>query len=92
MGAIIEARNKLDKEFIIISRIDAGAIIGDDEAIAGQSCAKLVSISSSRKLPPCASLNMCKSQSGLCAFSMANGAPEVMKKSGVGPHGFTAKL
>jgi 2-methylisocitrate lyase-like PEP mutase family enzyme len=34
MGAIVEARNGLDKDFLIFARIDAGALNGDDEVVA----------------------------------------------------------
>jgi methylisocitrate lyase len=91
MGAIIEARNKLDKDFIIISRIDAGAIIGDDEAIArAKACAKLgVDIIQPQTPPPQAQFPE-KDKVGLCTLFKAMGAPEVMIW-GMGPHGFTAK-
>jgi len=34
MGAIIEARNGLDKDFLIFARLDDGALTGDDEVVA----------------------------------------------------------
>jgi 2-methylisocitrate lyase-like PEP mutase family enzyme len=34
MGAIVEARNGMDKDFLIFARIDAGALNGDDEVVA----------------------------------------------------------
>jgi len=34
MGAVVEARNKEGKDFVIIARIDAGATMGDAEVIA----------------------------------------------------------
>jgi methylisocitrate lyase len=34
MGAILEARNGMDKDFLIFARIDAGALMGDEEVVA----------------------------------------------------------
>ena len=34
MGAIVEARDGLDKDFLIFARIDAGTLQGDDEVVA----------------------------------------------------------
>jgi methylisocitrate lyase len=91
MGAIVEARNKLDKDFIIISRIDAGAVIGDDEVVArAKACVKLgVDIIQPQTPPPQAKFKE-KDKEGLRKFFIAMGAPKVMIW-GMGPHGFTAK-
>jgi methylisocitrate lyase len=91
MGAIIEARNKEDRDFVIIARIDAGAVIGDEEAIArAKGCVKLgVDIIQPQTPPPQAKFKE-KDKEGLRQLYKAMGAPEVAIW-GMGPHGFTAK-
>jgi methylisocitrate lyase len=91
MGAILEARDEQDKDFVIISRIDAGAVIGDKELIArAKACSKLgVDIIQPQTPPPQAKFKE-KDKEGLRKLFKAMGAPEVMIW-GMGPHGFTAK-
>ena len=91
MGAVIEARNKEVKDFVIIARIDAGAIIGDEEAIArAKACVKLgVDIIQPQTPPPQAAYKE-KDKEGLRQLYRAMGAPQTAIW-GMGPHGFTAK-
>jgi len=40
--AVLEARNKLDKDFVVVARIDAGNSLGDEEVLArAKACVKL---------------------------------------------------
>jgi 2-methylisocitrate lyase-like PEP mutase family enzyme len=42
IGAALEARDKEDKDFVIAARIDAGAMLGDEEVLArAKACVKL---------------------------------------------------
>ena len=42
IGAVLEARNKEDKDFVIVSRIDAAATLGDEELLTrAKGCLKL---------------------------------------------------
>ena len=42
IGAVLEVRDREDKDFIIVARIEAGPILGDDEVIArAKSCLEL---------------------------------------------------
>jgi 2-methylisocitrate lyase-like PEP mutase family enzyme len=77
MGAVLEARNKEDKDFIIIARIDAGATMGDAEVIArAKACIKLgVDIILPHALPP-ESKYPRKDKAGLTKLYKAIGAPE----------------
>jgi methylisocitrate lyase len=79
MGAVLEARNKEDKDFIIISRIDAGATMGDDEVIArAKACTALgVDIILPHAIPA-GSKYQRKDKDGLRKFYQAMGAPDVM--------------
>jgi 2-methylisocitrate lyase-like PEP mutase family enzyme len=91
MGAVIEARNKLDKEFVIISRIDAGANLGDEELIArAKGCAKLGVDIIQPQPPPGPAKYPEKDKEGLKKLYKAIGAPEVLIW-GMGPAGFSAR-
>jgi 2-methylisocitrate lyase-like PEP mutase family enzyme len=77
MGAVLEARDKEDKDFIIIARIDAGATMGDAEVIArAKACIKLgVDIILPHAIPP-ESKYPRKDKAGLTKLYKAIGAPE----------------
>jgi len=77
MGAALEARDKEDKDFIIIARIDAGATMGDAEVIArAKACIKLgVDIILPHAIPP-ESKYPRKDKAGLTKLYKAIGAPE----------------
>ena len=81
MGAVVEARNKEGKDFVIIARIDAGATMGDAEVIArAQACFKLgVDVVLPHAIPP-ESKYPRKDKAGLTKLYKAIGAPGV--KSG----------
>jgi methylisocitrate lyase len=91
MGAVIEARNKEDSDFVIIARIDAGAVIGDEEAIArAKACVNLGVDIIQPQTPPAQATFKEKDKEGLRQLYKAMGAPEVAIW-GMGPQGFTAK-
>jgi len=77
MDAVLEARDKEDKDFIIIARIDAGATMGDAEVIArAKACIKLgVDIILPHAIPP-ESKYPRKDKAGLTKLYKAIGAPE----------------
>ena len=77
MGAVLEARDKEDQDFIIIARIDAGATMGDEEVIArAKACIKLgVDIILPLAIPP-ESKYPRKDKAGLTKLYRAIGAPE----------------
>jgi 2-methylisocitrate lyase-like PEP mutase family enzyme len=77
MGAVLEARDKEDKDFIIIARIDAGAMMADAEVIArAKACIKLgVDIILPHAIPP-ESKYPRKDKAGLTKLYKAIGAPE----------------
>ena len=54
IGAVLEARDKEDKDFIIIARIDAAATLGDDELVVrAKACLKLgVDVVLPHAIPP----------------------------------------
>ena len=77
IGAVLEARDKEDKDFIIIARIDAGATMADAEVIArAKACIKLgVDIILPHAIPP-ESKYARKDKAGLTKLYKAIGAPE----------------
>jgi 2-methylisocitrate lyase-like PEP mutase family enzyme len=77
MGAVMEARDKEDKDFIIIARIDAGATMGDAEVIArAKACLKLgVDVILPHAIPP-ESKYPRKDKAGLTKLYKEIGAPE----------------
>jgi 2-methylisocitrate lyase-like PEP mutase family enzyme len=91
MGAVIEARNKLDKDFIIAARIDAGATMGYEEVIArAKACVKLgVDVILPHAVPRESKFGQ-KDKDNLRLFYREIGAPEVTIWWGMEPHGFTA--
>jgi 2-methylisocitrate lyase-like PEP mutase family enzyme len=78
MGAVVEARNKEDKDFIIVARIDAGATMGDAEVIArAKACFKLgVDVALPHAIP-LESKYPRKDKAGLTKLYQAIGAPGV---------------
>jgi 2-methylisocitrate lyase-like PEP mutase family enzyme len=91
MGAVVEARNSEDKDFVIIARIEAGALLGDEEVVArAKGCVELgvdVILPHSR---PAESKFGIRDKETLRQLFKNIGAPEVMIW-GMGPRGFTGK-
>jgi 2,3-dimethylmalate lyase len=92
MGAVLEARNKIDKDFVVVARIDAGATMGDKEVIArAKACTEMgVDIILPHAVPPESKFGR-KDKESLRQFYKKMGAPEVKIWWGMEPHGFTAK-
>ena len=91
IGAVLEARNKEDKDFIIVARIDAAATLGDDEMLArAKACVELgVDVILPHAIPPAAKFKE-RGKETLKQLYKKVGAPEVMIW-GMGPFDFTAK-
>lgn len=91
MSAVLEARDKEDKDFVIIARIDAGATMGDGEVLArAKSCLEIgVDMILPHALPRESKFRQ-RDKESLRQLYSAIGAPEVMIW-GMGPSGFTAK-
>ena len=91
MGAVLEARNKEDKDFIIVARIDAAATLGDEEMLArAKACVKLgVDVILPHAIPPAAKFKE-RGKETIKQLYKKIGAPEVMIW-GMGPFEFTAK-
>ena len=91
MEAVLEARNKEDKDFIIIARIDAAATLGDEEMLArAKGCVKLgVDVILPHAIPPAAKFKE-RGKETLKKLYKKVGAPEVLIW-GMGPFEFTAK-
>jgi 2-methylisocitrate lyase-like PEP mutase family enzyme len=91
MGAVIEARNKLDKDFIVAARIDAGATMGYEEVIArAKACVKLgVDVILPHAVPSESKFGQ-KDKENLRIYYREIGAPEVTIWWGMEPQGFTA--
>jgi methylisocitrate lyase len=91
MSAVIEARNSLDKDFVVVARIDAGATMGYEEVIArSKACTALgVDIILPHAVPPESRFKR-QDKAALKKFYKLLGAPEVLIW-GMGPTDFTAK-
>ena len=91
MEAVLEARNKEDKDLIIVARIDAAATLGDDEMLArAKACVKLgVDVILPHGIPPGAKFKE-RDKETLKKLYKKIGAPEVMIW-GMGPFYFGAK-
>ena len=91
MGAVVEARNTYDKDFVVIARIEAGALYGDDEVIArAKGCLELgVDIILPHSRPKESKFGV-RTKEELKELFKKIGAPDVMIW-GMGPHGFTGK-
>ena len=92
IGAVLEARNQIDKEFVVVARIDAGATMGDKEVIArAKACTEIgVDIILPHAVPSESKFEK-KDKASLRQFYKKIGAPEVMIWWGMEPRGFTPK-
>ena len=92
MGAVLEARNELDKDFVIVARIDAGATLGYEEVIArAKACVELgVDIILPHAVPTESKFKE-MDKDDLKKFYKKMGAPEVTIWWGAAPHGLSAK-
>jgi methylisocitrate lyase len=91
MSAAIEIRNKEDKDFVIVARIDAGAKLGDEEVLVrAKECLKLgVDVILPHFRPPESKFGE-RDKETLRQLYKKIGAPDVPIWS-MGPHNFTAK-
>ena len=91
MKAVMEARDKEDKDFVIIARIDAGATLGDEEVVArAKACTKLgIDVILPHFRPPQSKFGE-RNKATLKQLYKKIGAPEVLIW-GMGPGNFTAK-
>ena len=91
MSAAIEIRNKEDKDFVIVARIDSGAKLGDEEVlIRAKECLKLgVDVILPHFRPPESKFGE-RNKETLKQLYKKIGAPDVWIW-GMGPHTFTAK-
>ena len=95
MGAVLDARNKLDKDVLIVSRIEAGSTLGDDEVIErARACIKLgVDVILPQSRSPQSKFGV-RTREEIQQLYKAIGAPEVLIW-GIGGYGiaadFTAK-
>jgi 2-methylisocitrate lyase-like PEP mutase family enzyme len=89
MGAIVEARNGMDKDFLIFARIDAGALNGDDEVVArAKALVKMgVDVIVPHQRPPQSKYGI-RDKAIMKKLFKRIGAPEVWIW-GMGPHGTT---
>jgi len=91
IGAVLEARNKEDKDFIIVARIDSGAHLGDEEVLVrAKACVELgVDVILPHFRPPESKFGE-RNKITLKKLYRMIGAPEVLIW-GMGPADFTAK-
>jgi methylisocitrate lyase len=89
MGAIVEARNGMDKDFLIFARIDAGALNGDDEVVArAKALVKMgVDVIVPHQRPPQSKYGI-RNKAIMKKLFKQIGAPKVWIW-GMGPHGTT---
>ena len=89
MGAIVEARNGMDKDFLIFARIDAGALSGDDEVVArAKALVKMgVDVIVPHQRPPQSKYGI-RDKAIMKKLFKQIGAPKVWIW-GMGPHGTT---
>ena len=91
IGAVVEARNKEDKDFIIAARIDCAAKLGDEEVIArAKACLELGSDVIFALPAPSEPKTKEVGKENLKQFYKKIGAPEVMVW-GMGPDNMTAQ-
>jgi 2-methylisocitrate lyase-like PEP mutase family enzyme len=91
MSAALEARDKEDKDCVIIARIDAGATMGDEEVFArAKACTELGVDVIFPNFHPSVSKDKEAAKKHLGELYRKAGAPEVMIW-GMGPDDFTAK-
>ena len=91
MGAVLEARDKEDKDFVVVARLDSGALLGDEEVLArAKACVKLgVDVILPHFIPAGSKFGIRDKQTMKQLFKEI-GAPEV-KIWGMGPPEFIAK-
>jgi 2-methylisocitrate lyase-like PEP mutase family enzyme len=91
MGAVVEARNNGDKDFVVIARIEAGALLGDEEVIArAKGCLALgVDVILPHSRPKESKFGV-RTKADLKELYKKIGAPEAMIW-GMGPRGFTGQ-
>jgi 2-methylisocitrate lyase-like PEP mutase family enzyme len=91
MGAVLEARDREDKDFVIVARIDAAATLGDDEMLArAKACVELgVDVILPHAVPATSKFGE-RGKETLRQLFKKIGAPEVLIW-GMGPFEFTAK-
>ena len=91
ISAAIEVRNKEDKDFVIVARIDSGAKLGDEEVLVrAKECLKLgVDVILPHFRPPESKFGE-RNKETLRQLYKKIGAPDVWVW-GMGPHTFTAK-
>jgi len=89
MRAAVEVRNKEDKDFVLVARIDSGAKLGDEEVlIRAKECLKLgVDVILPHFRPPESKFGE-RNKENLKALYKKIGAPDVWIW-GMGPHTFT---
>jgi methylisocitrate lyase len=80
IGAVIEARNKLDKDFLVVARIDAGSTLGIEEVLArAKGCIELgVDVILPMSIPEASKYFVKKDKKTLKQFYKTIGAPEVL--------------
>lgn len=91
MGAVVEARNGLDRDFLIFARIDAGALHGDEEVVArAKALVKIgVDVIVPHQRPPNSKYGI-RDKETLRKLFKQIGAPKVLIW-GMGPSGTTIK-
>ena len=91
MGAVLEARDSLDKDFVVIARLDSGALLGDEEVLArAKACVKLgVDVILPHFIPAGSKFGI-RDKETMKRLHKKIGAPDVLIW-GMGPPGFTAK-
>lgn len=91
MGAVLEARDSEDKDFLIVARIDAAATLGDDELLArAKACVELgADVILPHAIPPSSKFGERNKETMRQLFE-AVGAPDVWIW-GMGPFDFTTK-
>ncbi len=91
MEAVLEARDREDKDFVIVARIDAAATLGDEEMLArAKACIKLgVDVILPHAVPATSKFGE-RNKEKLRQLFKTIGAPDVLIW-GMGPFDFTAK-
>ena len=91
MKAVLEARDSLDKDFVIIGRIDAAATLGDEELlIRAQACVEMgIDVILPHAIPPTSKFPERTKETLKLLFKQI-GAPEVLIWA-MGPSTFTVK-
>ena len=92
MGAVLEARNRDDKDFVIVARIDAAATLGYEEVVSrAKGCIEMgVDVILPHVVPQESKFGQMDKE-GLKQYYKNIGSPKVKIWWGMGPRGFTAK-